>query len=85
MELYYQNISINKLIAIAQEAGDEIMKIYLKDFSIETKDDNSPLTEADKKSNEVILKGLQELYAEIPFISEETKLAILFDELFCSV
>jgi 3'(2'), 5'-bisphosphate nucleotidase len=74
MELKYQNININKLIAIAQEAGDEIMKIYARDFSVETKDDKSPLTEADKKSNEVILKGLKELSPEIPFISEETKL-----------
>ncbi|MES2619580.1 MAG: 3'(2'),5'-bisphosphate nucleotidase CysQ [Bacteroidota bacterium] len=70
----YQNLPINKLIAIAQEAGDEIIKIYARDFSVETKDDMSPLTEADKKSNEVILKGLKELSPEIPFISEETKL-----------
>jgi len=79
MELKYQNLSINKLVAIAREAGSEIMKIYARDFSVETKEDKSPLTDADKKSNEVILKGLKELSPEIPFISEETKLTP-FDE-----
>ena len=54
MELKYQNININELISIAREAGDEIMKIYAKDFVVENKIDRSPLTEADKKSNQII-------------------------------
>jgi len=70
----YKNIDVDFLVTLAQKAGDAIMEIYARDFSIEAKDDKSPLTEADKKSNEVILKGLKEHYPDIPFISEETKL-----------
>jgi len=54
------------------------MKIYQKDFQIEYKDDKSPLTEADTKSNEIICNTLMELYPDIPILSEENKI-IEFD------
>lgn len=66
-------IELKEIIAISQKAGDEIMKIYQKDFHIEYKDDKSPLTEADTKSNEIICNALMELYPDIPILSEENK------------
>lgn len=66
-------INIQEIIRIAKEAGEEIMKIYAQDFEVYSKDDASPLTDADKNANDVIIKGLQELYPSIPFISEEIK------------
>ena len=41
-------------INAALEAGKEILKIYNSDFSSKMKDDNSPITEADLKSNKII-------------------------------
>ncbi|HLP50839.1 MAG TPA: 3'(2'),5'-bisphosphate nucleotidase CysQ [Chitinophagales bacterium] len=70
----YKEIDIEELLAIAQQAGDAIMEIYARDFEVIIKEDKSPLTEADKKSNAVIIAGLQKSYPAIPFISEETKL-----------
>ncbi|HYV90641.1 MAG TPA: 3'(2'),5'-bisphosphate nucleotidase CysQ [Chitinophagales bacterium] len=67
-------IDIQKIIDLARKAGDEIMKVYAQDFSVELKGDNSPLTQADQKSNGLIINGLKNLYPEIPIISEETKL-----------
>ncbi len=50
------------------------MDIYNSgEFGIETKGDDSPLTLADKKSHDIILQGLKELYPEIPIISEESE------------
>ena len=46
---------------------------FLKDFEIYTKQDESPLTEADQAANAIILKGLLESYPDIPYISEEVK------------
>ena len=66
-------IDINDVKEIAQEAGRAIMEIYVKDFGIEYKDDNSPLTEADLKANEIICDSLQRLYPNIPIMSEENK------------
>ncbi len=67
-------INIQNIIDLARKAGDEIMKVYAQDFSVELKGDNSPLTQADKKSNGIIISGLKELFPDIPIISEETKL-----------
>ena len=65
-------IELNDIEAIALEAGNTIMEIYNRDFSIEYKDDKSPLTEADLASNEVIIKALEKY--NIPIMSEEGKL-----------
>jgi len=65
--------------AAARLAGEAILEVYARDFDVETKADNSPLTEADQKANAVILAALAEHFPEIPVISEETK-ALPFSE-----
>ncbi|MFA7686577.1 MAG: 3'(2'),5'-bisphosphate nucleotidase CysQ [Moheibacter sp.] len=57
-------------VEAAIEAGKAIMKIYEQDFSVEFKDDKSPLTEADKASNTLICNRLADTF---PIISEENK------------
>ena len=52
-------------------AGSVIMEIYEKDFQVDFKKDQSPLTEADMASNAVIMSYLHK--TEIPVISEENK------------
>ncbi len=69
-----KNIDIKEIINIAKDASVEVMKIYEKDFTVEYKDDKSPLTEADLKANEIICNSLKKLYPNIPILSEETKL-----------
>lgn len=66
-------IDIQKINNIAQKAGDEIMKVYRQDFEVDYKADNSPLTKADIKSNEIITESLKNLHPEIPLLSEENK------------
>ena len=68
-----KDIELEKIVAIAKEAGDAIMEIYKKDFTVEYKDDHSPLTEADTKANEIICSALEKLYPNIPIMSEENK------------
>ncbi len=68
-------IELKDIVTIAQEVGDAIMIIYNRDFTIEYKDDKSPLTEADTKSNEIICSALVNLYPDIPILSEENKAA----------
>ncbi len=52
-------------------AGKEIMKVYVRDFDVTLKSDNSPLTEADQAANKVIVTLLQQ--TPVPIISEENK------------
>ena len=66
-------IDIQDIVAIAKEAGNAIMQIYKQDFEVEYKRDNSPLTLADKKANDIIEDGLNQLSVNFPILSEEGK------------
>src|SRR5579871_3256717 len=57
---------------IARRAGSAIMRVYAGDFSVERKDDNSPLTEADLAAHRAIVDGLRLLTSQIPILSEES-------------
>ena len=69
----YTEIDLPFLLNLARMAGAEILKIYEKDFTVEYKDDKSPLTDADKLSNKVIIDGLMSRYPNSNVISEENK------------
>lgn len=69
-----KDLKIEALLKVARDAGAAILEIYKQDFEVIEKADNSPLTLADQQSNEVIMKGLSELYPDVPVISEENKL-----------
>lgn len=56
---------------IALEAGAEIMRLYDQGFAVETKSDASPVTEADRAAEAIILKGLAALTPDIPVVAEE--------------
>jgi len=58
-------------IKAAIEAGNEILEIYKKDFDTFRKKDDSPITEADLRSNEIIKKSLSK--TKYLILSEEDK------------
>ncbi|MBD3295832.1 MAG: 3'(2'),5'-bisphosphate nucleotidase CysQ, partial [Candidatus Omnitrophica bacterium] len=69
-----------RLIKLIRKAGSEILRIYDKvDLGVEYKDDKSPLTRADKASNDIIVEGLKSITPDIPVISEENK-EVLYEE-----
>ena len=58
---------------IVSDASKEIMTVYESEsFNTETKMDGSPVTEADRKAHNVIVKGLKNLSPNTPVISEES-------------
>ena len=63
---------MNKALEIARAAGDAVMEVYGGAFTVDIKEDQSPLTEADRKSHELICGQLSELTPEIPILSEES-------------
>ena len=57
----------------AQEAGKEVLKIYNSGhYDSYSKDDESPVTSADYKANDIISKALTKHSPDIPIMSEET-------------
>lgn len=68
------NSLLETAITAALKAGEEILSIYndpASDFEIEHKSDHSPLTIADRRSNEIIMEYLKN--TPYPVISEENK------------
>lgn len=66
-------IALPELLAATKRAGEVILEVYARDFEVEYKGDDSPLTEADQKGNAVLMEFLRGSYPAIPIISEENK------------
>ena len=60
----------NLAIDAAVKAGKAVIEVYKNNFSFHVKDDNSPITEADIKSNMIIQEVLST--TNIPVLSEES-------------
>lgn len=59
--------------SVTLEAGKIIVEIYSKDFSVNYKADLSPITEADQKSNALIVQTLSGKYPECAILAEESR------------
>jgi 3'(2'), 5'-bisphosphate nucleotidase len=70
----YQTLS-KAVITISQQAGEAILEIYDRDedLDITTKENDSPLTEADLAAHRIIVDSLRELTPALPILSEESR------------
>lgn len=73
--------TISELEPIARAAGEAIMTIYRQPFAVEYKQDESPLTAADKGAHEVIAAALATLTPDIPVLSEESGPEVMAERL----
>ena len=64
---------LEQLIDVVGRAGSDILDVYGTAFDVESKSDDSPLTEADLRAHRVIVDGLAAIDATIPVISEESE------------
>lgn len=65
--MYHQ--LLHRTIVAAVLAGNEILEVYDTKFDVEYKDDKSPLTLADKRASDRIIKELEQF--QLPVLSEE--------------
>lgn len=56
---------------LADAAGREIMEVYASPFDVARKADRSPVTDADRRAEAVIVAGLRRLRPEIAVVAEE--------------
>ena len=57
--------------ALSNAAGVKAMEIYNSEFAVVEKNDKSPVTEADKLGEEIIVAGLRLAAPSIPILAEE--------------
>jgi len=63
---------LDTLHELAVRAGDTIMEVYKTDFDVEAKGDDSPVTEADRRAEDLITKSiLANIGAHFPIVGEE--------------
>lgn len=65
---------IEPIVALAEDAGRAILEVYSTNFEVQSKADESPLTQADLASHHCIVAGLEQLTPGLPIISEESGL-----------
>ncbi len=58
-------------IKLGLEAKVKILEIYHQPFDVEIKDDNSPVTLADKTADNIIREGIQKAYPNHALLTEE--------------
>ena len=63
---------LNAAIEAGVKAIKGILEIYNTNFDVEIKDDNSPVTLADKNADKVIREYLHNKYPEYAFLTEES-------------
>jgi len=60
---------LKKTEIIIRRAGTKVLSFYGKNYEVKNKENNSPLTEADLASNEILMTGLKQF--GYPILSEE--------------
>jgi 3'(2'), 5'-bisphosphate nucleotidase len=63
---------MERLVDLSVAAGEAILEIYAQDFEVLSKADESPVTAADERAEEIILAGLAEIAPDIPVVAEES-------------
>jgi 3'(2'), 5'-bisphosphate nucleotidase len=61
------------IIETMLDAGRVVMDVYASDFEVYGKSDQSPVTEADRRGEEVITSALEKMAPDIPLVGEEAK------------
>ena len=62
---------LDKILRLANEAGKHLARFYQQDVKIQTKSDNTPVTEADLFVSQFLIEKLTALFPDIPVLSEE--------------
>lgn len=60
-------------VELARKAGEAIMEVYVTDFSVAYKGKNDPVTDADKRGNELIVNGLRQAFPDDIIVAEESE------------
>jgi 3'(2'), 5'-bisphosphate nucleotidase len=60
------------IVALARRAGAAILEIYNSAFAVRDKADSSPVTDADERSEALIVAGLRELTPDVSIVGEES-------------
>lgn len=64
--------TLTRMIRIAAEAAELVARVYERPFSVDYKAPADPVTEADRRANELICSRLAESFPGVPVVAEES-------------
>jgi 3'(2'), 5'-bisphosphate nucleotidase len=67
--------ALDRVLAIAREAGEGIAKVYAGSFEVEFKGEDDPVTRADREANTLICAELARAFPGVPIVAEESEAA----------
>lgn len=62
--------AVGEIMEVSRRAGKAILEVYASSFTVERKEDSSPLTEADRRSHDILCDYFLDKFA-YPVLSEE--------------
>jgi 3'(2'), 5'-bisphosphate nucleotidase len=63
---------LDELVAIARDAGEIITRVYAGAFTVDYKAPSDPVTEADRRANDLICERLAAAFPGSPIVAEES-------------
>jgi len=66
------NAELTLLLAIAADAAKLIMEVYARPFDVDYKGPQDPVTEADRRANDLICERLERAFPGVPIVAEES-------------
>jgi 3'(2'), 5'-bisphosphate nucleotidase len=66
------NAELTLLRAIAADAARVVMEVYARPFDVEYKGPQDPVTEADRRANDLICERLEREFPGVPIVAEES-------------
>jgi 3'(2'), 5'-bisphosphate nucleotidase len=70
---------VAELERLAQDAGEQILEIYQREFVVQYKSPGDPVTEADAAANTLIVAGLRDRFPHAAIVAEESDPATFAD------
>jgi 3'(2'), 5'-bisphosphate nucleotidase len=58
-------------VGLASAAGRVVMEVYATDFEVRSKDDRSPVSDADEPAEALLVPGVEKLLPGVPVVAEE--------------
>jgi len=65
---------IEELLLLSEKVGKKILTFYKQEFEVQQKENNTPITIADKEAHKLLSEGLQKITPKLPILSEEGEL-----------
>ena len=67
-----RELDLSELLGVVHEAAKAVMDVYTSQSAVvETKADNSPVTQADIAAHHILTSRIKRLFPHIPIVSEE--------------